>query len=97
LQLNLHHRIEYGSGNEFVPVYAPVHNETSRNDYRVITGLGQQLGLQRDFQATGDLEQFNVRPGEACDCTLIDKRVVSLRYDLAVPAGLNESDLATPG
>ena len=56
LQLNLHHRLEYGGSDKIMAIDATIHNQTGRHYQRIVAALGQQLRLQWNLQAAGNFK-----------------------------------------
>ncbi|CAI8777679.1 hypothetical protein EMIT0215P_170077 [Pseudomonas serboccidentalis] len=91
-QLHLHQAADHRLGDELVTVDAAVHDQSSRNDAGITTGLGQQLGVQGHFKGAADFEEIDVRFLITLGKHFGDEAFAALVDDFLVPAGLDERD-----
>ena len=64
VELHPHQPADDGVGDELVTVDAPVDDQTGGHDGVEPTGLGEQLGVERDLEGPGQLEGLHL--GDAC-------------------------------
>ena len=92
LQRGLHDPVQYGLGNEVVPVDPPVHDEPAGAYGGVAAGLGQLPGHQRDLEAAGHREELDVLSPVPVLDHLGHERRPAMIGDIGVPRGLYVGD-----
>jgi hypothetical protein len=73
-----------------VAIDAAVDYQTCRDDACITTGLGQQLGVQRNFKGAADFEEIDLRFLITLSNHFGHKALTALIDDFLVPAGLDE-------
>src|SRR5262245_45368227 len=92
LELNLHEPADHRLGDEFMAIDAAIHHERGGHDGRMASAAGKQLGLERDLEGTGQLEEVDLRTAMAMGRALGEEGLAALVHELLVPAGLDEGD-----
>ena len=91
-QLHIHQRLDHGIGDEFVAIDAAVDHEPGSDDGGIAPGLGQDLGMQRDFVRTRHFEQVDLRARNAPRLDFLEERDAAFLDHLAVPGRLHKGN-----
>jgi hypothetical protein len=88
-----HDTLQDGLGDELVPIDPAIDDEAAHADRRVLSGLGELLGHERDLQAAGRREEIDATLVVAVLRELGGERLLAAVGDVGVPRGLNIGDL----
>lgn len=95
LQLHLHQRRDDRLRHEVMTVDAAIDHQAAGDDAGILAGLGQHLGVQGDFEGTGQFEEIDAGGGPAQLGHFLGEGDAALVDDVLVPAGLDEGDTLT--
>src|SRR5690606_33554998 len=91
-ELDLHQTADDGLRDEFVAIQTAVNYQSGADHGGIAAALGEHLGMQRNFESTGDFEKVDRVLAVAALAHFLDESDAALIDDLLVPARLDEGD-----
>src|SRR5690606_3918436 len=91
-ELDLHERVDNRRCNEVMTVNTAVHDETATDDDVVLPAFRQKLGLQRNLEAAGHMENVDLVFLDPCLGEVFGERETRLLANILVPACLDKGD-----
>ena len=91
-ELQRHQAVDNSGRDEFVAVDAAIDHQRAAHDGRVLTRVGQTLGMQRNLEGAWHVEHIDGVRRHAEALHLSQECVACLVHDVLMPLGFNECD-----